>query len=305
VLTFSGACFPLESVLVRCGRVNERFYTTTQILPCYTQRTPPKRPIRLSLLPSLPTTSRSTLACLSTCSPPPRSLSLASTTAALPPPSAHPSNTTTAARQPSPPPHIHPLKLLPTHSQPATLLALIPHRHTRHPHGSGSQPTPLQAFCIIDPTPHRRTPRSCPPASTQQPDILVRPRPSAALVPPTPSPHSPCCVAHGHAALTSASRLLALPSCTPGAIGKAIARLTRGSAAGERSVWTFEYPLPVDICLLELPLLPLRAGHAVIFSLERPQLRDCVLSFLGLASLAIPLRCITASETFVQGLLSL
>lgn len=40
-------------------------------------------------------------------------------------------------------------------------------------------------------------------------------------------------------------------------------------------------------CQDSLPFLQLRAGHAVIFSLEIPQLRNCVLIFRRPASLAI------------------
>ncbi|KAM0707903.1 hypothetical protein Q7P35_004552 [Cladosporium inversicolor] len=123
-----------------------------------------------------------------------------------------PLNTTT--RQPSPP-HIHPLKLLP---KPSYLTG------TNSP-PSYTAPARLwqpaySASGLLHPTPHRRTPRSCPPASTQQPDILVRPRPSADFVLLTPSPPFPCSVAHGHAALTSASRLLAYHPAHPTQLGR-------------------------------------------------------------------------------------
>ena len=135
----------------RCERTGSST-PPTLILPCCTQRTPPKtHPTRHPLLPSLSQADDIPVH-------PGRLVDLLVAVllrlSASPPPYHHllPPNTTTTttARQPSPP-HLHPLKLLPKPS-PATLLALIPHRRTRHPHGSGSQPTPLQAFCIPLPT---------------------------------------------------------------------------------------------------------------------------------------------------------
>jgi hypothetical protein len=100
--------------------------------------------------------------------------------------------------------------------------ALIPHRRTRLPHGSGSQLSPLQASCIPQSTaaPLNR-------ARRLPPDILVttptrRPRATTA------SPQSPCCVAPGHAALTSASRLLAYHPALPAQLGRRSRHLTKG-----------------------------------------------------------------------------
>jgi hypothetical protein len=205
-----GACSPAATLDSGC----ERLYTTTLILPCCEQRTPPEtHPTRPPLL--LPADDTPV-------HPVGRPVDLLLSSAAQPhlhhhrPPYHHhllpPSDT---ARQPSPP-HIHPLKLLPKPTS---------YRTSTNSPPSYTAPARLwqpaySASGLLHPTPHRRTPRSCPPASTKHPDILVRPRPSAALVPPAPSPHSPCCVAHGHAALTSASRLLAYHPAHPAQLGR-------------------------------------------------------------------------------------
>jgi hypothetical protein len=225
----------------RCERTGSST-PRTLILPCCTQRTPLQaRPIHLSLLPSLsvaddiPVHPGRPVDLRSRCSPPP--LSLTSTTA-LPYHLLLPPNTTTA-RQPSPP-HLHPLKLLPKHSY-ATFLALIPHRRT---HGTR---TVLAASLLRfrpsashSPPPHPSIVPSGIHPATRYPGSTTpfrRPRATDSLTPSSVLRRTqPRCFDVG----IPASRI---PPCTSGAIGKAIARLTRGDLQKEKGALAYEHPV--------------------------------------------------------------
>lgn len=177
---------------------DDRVYTTAADPPLldatHTANHPPT-----PLLPS--STADDTPVCLADSAlsrPPPPLVSLAptttTTTAALPPPSAHhrppavatphttlklPLHPPIATSTNSPPSHTAPARLW----QPAFSASGLLHP-TRNPSIVPAALHPPARY----PGSHAHTAPSCHPAS---------------------SPHFPCCVAHGHAALTSAPRLLA------------------------------------------------------------------------------------------------
>lgn len=209
----SGACsVPAAKTHESSERTSERVYTTTLILPCYTQRTPPKaHPTRPPLLPSL-------CCCRRHPAPPWPCLAVLLRLLASPLPPPPPPPSAQYHHHPPAVATIYPPAETSTKAQPSYLTSSnSPPSYTAP--ARLWQPAYF-ASGLLHPTPHRRTPRLCPPASTQQPDILVRPRPSAAFVLPTPSPPFPCSVAHGHAALTSASRLLAYHPAHPTQLGR-------------------------------------------------------------------------------------
>lgn len=228
---------------------------------------------------------------------------------ASPPPYHHllPPNTTTTttARQPSPP-HLHPLKLLPKHSY-ATLLALIPHRRT---HGTR---TALAASLLRfrpsashSPPPHPSIVPSGIHPATRYPGSTTpvrRPRATDSLTPSSVLRRTrPRCFDVG----IPASRI---PPCTSGAIGKAIARLTRedlqqekGALAYEHPVWKFACERGQSVRTL-LPFASTSGGTCgdILFG-ETPIARlrsifswTCELGYTTTC-------CTTASATFVQGL---
>jgi hypothetical protein len=224
----------------RCERTGSST-PPTLILPCCTQRTPPKtHPTRHPLLPSLSQADDIPVH-------PGRLVDLLVAVllrlSASPPPYHHllPPNTTTTttARQPSPP-HLHPLKLLPKHSY-ATLLALIPHRRT---HGTR---TALAASLLrfrpsashSPPPPPSIVPSGIHPA-TRYPGSTTpirRPRATDSLTPSSVLRRTrPRCFDVG----IPASRI---PPCTSGAIGKAIARLTREDLQQEKGALAYEHPV--------------------------------------------------------------
>ena len=157
--TLSGACSPTAKAhesCCRCERTNEcaslhhhadppLLHTTHTTHDPYPSL-PPDSPPSL-----LPTTPRSAVACSALsccCSPPPLSL-ITTTAAALSPPPPPPPPPSTQHRSPAVATSIRRNFY---QSSTTSLALIIPHRRTRHPHGSGSQPTPLQAFCIPLPT---------------------------------------------------------------------------------------------------------------------------------------------------------
>ena len=225
--TLFGACSGRRTARLMSCFCDERVYHQhTQILPCCTQRTPLRTHLSFLTLPSPPPSIADDtpvrpagLLCpvclvllrLSSASPPPPPYHLL-----LPPPNTAPP----ASRRH----HIHTLKLPPPPRQRPR-----PITSTNSP-PSYTAPARLwqpafSASGLLHPTPHRRTPRSCPPSSTQQPDILVptpiwRLRATDTLTTfPVLRRTRPRCFDVGIPASC-------ITPCTSGAIGKAIAHLT-------------------------------------------------------------------------------
>lgn len=217
--------------------MNERFNTTTQILPCYIQRTPPQDP---SDSPSSPPCRRHPGPPWSAC----RLVLLRLSVSASPPP--------------SPYHHHHHHLLLPPiqyHHRPPAVATTYPAAETSTKAQPASYLTstnsPLSytaparlwqpvysASGLLHPTPHRQHP-SIVPSGTHPGNPISRF--DHALVPPTHLTTFP--VAPSHTAtllLTSASRLLALPPLHTRRNWEGDrASDEKGSAAGERSVWAF------------------------------------------------------------------